>query len=60
MWQPIIWEHLQLYNIPYLGWLTDYLVFEHQERDNTVVQACQLHRILLIATMPGPDFGSEQ
>ena len=57
MWQPIVWEYLKLYTLPYLGWLNNYLVFESQNRDNIVGQAWQLNIILPIATMPGPNFG---
>ena len=59
MWKPIILHYLELYTLPYLGWLTASLVSESQERDSIVVQEFQLHEIILIATMPVPNFVSE-
>ena len=60
MWQLRTWEYLQLLTWPYLGSLSASLIFASQEKDNIVVQAWKLHGILIIATMPGPNFGSEQ
>ena len=57
---PRIWEHLKLYAQPYLGSLNSSLIFEYQERDNIVVKSWQLHGILLIEKMPGPNFGSDR
>ena len=46
--------------MPYLGRLNAYLIFESQERDNIIVQAWQLHGIILITTMPGTNFGYDR
>ena len=60
LWQPIIWEYFQLYNLPYLGWLNDYLIFEYHNRNNIVVQECQIQGILQIATMGRHNYGYDQ
>ena len=44
----------------YIGILNSYLIVESQERDNIVVQFWELHGIILIEKMPGPNFGSDQ
>ena len=60
LWQPRIWDYLQLYTLQYLGWLTASSIFKSQERDNIFVQAWKLHGILLITTMRVPNFGYDR
>ena len=48
LWEPSILEYLQLYTLPYLAWLNASLIFDSQERYNTVFQAWQLHEIIII------------
>ena len=58
--QPIIWEYLQVYTLPYLGWLNSYFGFEYHGRDNIVVWACKILGILLIAKMRRHHYVSNQ
>ena len=58
-WEPIIRDYLKLNTLPYLGWLNSSLIIESQVRYNIVVQAWQMHGIILIVTIPGPNFGSD-
>ena len=60
LWQPRIWECLQSYTLPYLGWLTASFIFESQQRDNIVVQAWKINYIILISSMPGYNFRSDR
>ena len=48
--QPIIWQYLQVYTLPYIGWINASSIFKYQERDNIVLQTWQLRGILLIVT----------
>ena len=51
---------MQLYILPYLCLINASLVFESQVRDNIIVQSWQLHGIIPMETMPGPNFGSDR
>ena len=50
---------MKLYILPYIISLNDSIIVEYQGRDNIVVKSWILNEILLIATMPRPNFGSD-